>query len=409
MLLLYVVAYLDRINVSFAGLQMNRDLGFSDEVFGIGASAFFIGYFLFGVPSNIMVEKLGARRWISTIMVAWGIVSTSMSMVHDINWFYFLRFMLGVAEAGFFPGMILYLTYWFPKKEHGKAVARFMTAVPLAGVLGGIISSRVLLMNGIMGLPGWKWLFLITGFPAILLGISVLFLMDDGPSKCKWLSDDEREWIIDNVSRDTADKKSNTGKSAISEKLQSFSNIKVWHLTAIYFCLSLGMYGFQLWLPQIIQSFDKLDDSTTALLSAVPAAFQAIGMLVIAGSSDRRQERRWHIAGATFIAATGLMACGFCHNPIISLACLCLSAFGIWGTVGPFWAVPTSYLSAGSAGAGIALINSGGSLGASCGPYIVGFIRTRSSDFVYSLAALAVSLVVAGLLALAIRQQATNK
>ncbi len=403
MLLLYVVAYLDRINVSFAGLQMNRDLGFNDEIFGIGAGAFFIGYFLFGVPSNIMVEKLGARRWVSAIMIFWGMISTSMSLVHDVNWFYFMRFMLGVAEAGFFPGMILYLTYWFPKKDHGKAVARFMTAVPLAGVLGGVISSRVLLMSGFMGLPGWKWLFIITGIPAILLGVVVLFVLCDGPSKCNWLNEDERNWLLEKVAEDRK-------KSKIpAPKLNIFANLRVWHLAFLYFCLALGMYGFQLWLPQIIQSFDKLDDSTTALLSAVPAVFQALGMIFIAGHSDKKQERRWHVACSAFMAAIGLMLCGICHNPVLSLICLCVTACGIWGTVGPFWAIPTSYLSPESAAAGIGLINSVGNLGGFAGPYIVGFIKTRSTDFVYSLGALAVSLVVAGILALAVEKNQASQ
>lgn len=399
MLLLYIIAYLDRINVSFAGLQMNRDLHFNEEIFGAGAGAFFIGYFLFGVPSNVMVAKLGARRWVSIIMVIWGLLSVSMSMVSEANWFYITRFLLGVAEAGFFPGMILYLTYWFPKKDHAKAVARFMTAIPVAGVLGGLISSRVLLMHGVMGLPGWKWLFIITGAPAVILGFVVLFVLCDGPSQCKWLNDTERRLLLDRIASDN--------QVALKESSHEniFTNLRVWQLAFLYFCLALGMYGFQLWLPQIIQSFDNQDDSTAALLSAIPAVFQAAGMVVVANHSDAKAERRFHVAVPAFIAATGLILTGICHHPALSLACLCLTAFGIWGTVGPFWAIPTSYLSPSAAAAGIGLINSVGNLGGFAGPYIVGFIKSRAPSFLYSLIALALSLLLAGCLALSIKHQ----
>lgn len=405
MLLLYVVAYLDRINVSFAGLQMNKDLGFTDEVFGSGAGAFFLGYFIFGVPSNIMVKKLGARKWIAIIMVIWGAISASMCMVQDVMTFYAMRFVLGVAEAGFFPGMILYLTFWFPKREHAKAVARFMTAIPLAGVLGGIVSSQILQMHGYMGLPGWKWLFIITGTPAILLGFIVYFVLLDGPHECKWLSEEERNWLQDRIQADQQTSASTPAPTpAPPSSTTVFSNPRVWHLSILYFCLALGMYGFQLWLPQIIKSFDNTSDSTAALLSAIPAVFQAIGMVAVAMNSDHKQERRFHVFWSASLAAAGLMLCGFCHNPVLALACLCLAAFGIWGTVGPFWAIPTSYLSSSSAAAGIGLINSVGNLGGFAGPYLVGYIKQHTSEFVYSLAVLASSLVVAGLLALAVKK-----
>lgn len=404
MLLLYIVAYLDRINVSFAGLQMNQDLGFDEKAFGAGAGAFFLGYFLFGVPSNVMVKRLGARRWIAAIMVVWGAISASMSLVKDVNSFYFMRFILGVAEAGFFPGMILYLTYWFPKKDHAQAVARFMTAIPLAGVLGGLISSRILLMNGVMGLPGWKWLFIITGSPAILLGIAVFIFLSDGPQDCKWLKQDEKQWLQERIARDNQVASEIDEKQAASRNSEGiwsvFASLRVWHLALLYFCLTFGMYGFQLWLPQIIKNFDKTDDSTAALLSAVPAVFQAVGMILVANSSDRRKERRFHVLASSLISGLALLSCGFSPNPLLSLSLLCIAAFGIWGTVGPFWALPTSYLNPEARAAGIALINSVGNLGGYWGPYIVGFIKSYSSDFIYSLATLAASLVVAGLLAL---------
>lgn len=416
MLLLYVVAYLDRINISFAGPAMKADLGFGDEVFGLGAGLFFIGYFLFGVPSNIMLARFGARRWIAAITSLWGVVSVCMILVKDQTWFYTVRFLLGAAEAGFFPGMILYLTYWFPRREHARAVARFMTAIPVAGVLGGLVSSRVLLMSGTMGLPGWKWLFIITGLPAVVLGLVVLLLLCDRPADCRWLSPAERTWLTDRIAAEHEPAESTKSDPRIQSQTEQnsqsgsktrevFCNWRVWHLAALYFSLTLGMYGFQLWLPQIIMSFGSLSESQAALISAVPALFQALGMILVANHSDRRNERRYHVTASAVLAAVALMACGYCRDPVLSLACLCLTAFGIWGTVGPFWAIPTSYLQAGSAAAGIGLINSVGNLGGFAGPYLVGIIKARNPDFVFSLAALALSLVVAGILVLAVRSR----
>jgi MFS transporter, ACS family, tartrate transporter len=400
LLLLYIVNYLDRINVSFAGPAMKTSLAFGDQIFGLGAGLFFIGYFLFGVPSNIMLSRTGARRWIAVITVLWGIVSMSMSLITNQYWFYLVRFLLGAAEAGFFPGMILYLTYWFPRRDHARAVAGFMSAIPVAGVLGGLVSSRILLMTGVLGLPGWKWLFVITGLPAMILGVAVWFLLVDGPAQCKWLTVKERDWLVNKI----AAERKESGRGPEQEGTQSvFCDWRVWHLSLLYFCLTLGMYGFQLWLPQIIMSFDRLDEAAAALISAIPALFQALGMVLLAALSDRRRERRLHVAGSALTAAAGLFLCGLSDNPLLSLACLCLAAFGIWGTVGPFWAIPTSYLSARSAAAGIAIINSIGNLGGFAGPYLVGLIKSGAPDFIYSLAALASSLVAAALLVLVVR------
>lgn len=400
MLLLYVVAYLDRINISFAGLQMNKDLGFGPEVFGLGSGTFFIGYFLFGVPSNIMVARLGARRWIAIIMVVWGCISMSFAEVRSVELFYIMRFLLGVAEAGFFPGMILYLTYWFPRKEHAQAVSRFMTAIPLAGILGGVVSAQVLQLHGLLGMPGWKWLFIITGSPAVFLGLFVFFFLADGPRDCRWLSTQEKELLLTIVE----DGQKQPG-AVEAPKQNVFNNAHVWILAALYFLLTLGMYGFQLWLPQIISSFGKLSDSFTALLSAIPAAFQAIGMTVVGRSSDARGERRFHVAACACLAAIGLILCAFCKEPVLSLICLCVSAFGLWGVVGPFWAIPTTYLSASAAAAGIGLINSVGNLGGFAGPYLVGYIRQRNPDFAFALISLAIPLVVAAILATTIKKE----
>ena len=396
MLLLYIVSYLDRINVSFAGLQMNQELGFDESVFGFGAGIFFIGYFLFGIPSNLMVQKFGARRWISIIMVIWGTVSVAMALVKSAMAFYIMRFILGVAEAGFFPGMILYLTYWFPQREHGLAVARFMTAIPISGVLGGLISWKVLAMNGVLGLPGWKLLFLITGAPAVLLGIVVFFYLPDGPASAKWLCDHERQVLTSELQKDGA------VDAHQGSPMAAFSDRRVWLFALIYFSFTLGMYGFQLWLPQIIHGFGGLSDSQTALLSAIPALFQGLGMIVIALSSDRTGERRWHVFCAATLAALGLLSSAFVHDPVLSLLALSITAFGTWGMVGPFWALPTACLPAASAAAGIALINSVGNLGGFVGPSLVGMIKAHTSNFTLALLAMALSLFLGAVLSVTV-------
>lgn len=400
MFVLYVIAYLDRINISFAGLQMNRDLGFNDATFGLGAGVFFIGYFLFGIPSNLLVERFGARRWIAMIMVVWGFISLSMALIQSETMFYVLRFALGVAEAGFFPGMILYLTYWFPKRQLGLAVARFMTAIPAAGVVGGLLAACVPKFNGILGLSEWKWLFIITGAIPVLLRVVSYFYLTDRPAHAKWLTDEERAWLFERLSVERVDH-SQSAKHKLSDTLLS---TRVWLLAALYFTLALAMYGFQLWLPQIIKRLGALDEFTTALLTTIPAIFQALGMLVVAGHSDRSGERRWHVAASAMLAAVALALSALSNSPLLSMVLLSLAAFGIWGTVGPFWALPTGYLPAGAAAGGIALINSVGNLGGFVGPYIIGLAKHQYSDFNYALMTVSAVLFAGAVIALAVRK-----
>lgn len=404
MLLLYIISYLDRINISFAGLQMNHDLGFSEEIFGYGGGIFFIGYCIFGIPSNLMVERIGARRWICAIMLVWGTISMLMATVNTQLTFFILRFLLGAAEAGFFPGMILYLTYWFPRRVQGKAVARFMTAIPAAGILGGSLSSVVYQMNGFMGLAGWKWLFLVTGAPAVVLGILAYFYLVDRPQAATWLTAEEREWLVGELASDQVSRSGASGGT-----LYALTTPKVWLFALLYFCLTLGMYGFQLWLPRIIQNFGGLNESITALLCIPPAIFQALGMLIIAASSDRTGERRNHVCASALIACLGFFASAYFTQPVILLLALCVTAFGIWGTVGPFWAMPTSVLNKQAAAAGIALINSVGNLGGFAGPALVGVIKQHLREFRYALLAMAISLLAAAFLALLVGRAPSEK
>jgi ACS family tartrate transporter-like MFS transporter len=422
-MLLYIVSFLDRINVSFAGLQMNKDLGFSDSVFGFGAGIFFLGYSIFGVPSNILIQRLGARKLISTIMVIWGCVTVCMCLVHSAMSFYVLRFLLGVAEAGFFPGMIYYLTLWFPKKEHGLAVARFMTAVPIAGILGSLLASIALGANGFFGLAGWQILFLVSGIPAIILGIMVFFYLTDKPADAMWLSADERGILqallaADSVKKgqgggDGAGEKAASQGAKIESFLQPIKSPYVWFFALLYFTMTLGMYGFQLWLPQIIHGFGNLSNSQTALLTAIPAILQAIGMNVVGKHSDKTGERRGHLAASAVVAALSMILAGVSQNPWLGLTALCAASFGIWGTVGPFWAMPTARLSATEAAVGIGLINSVGNLGGFAGPYVVGLISSATKEqpnsFMYGLFTMALSLCFSAALAMLYKPGAAGK
>ncbi|MBA4073895.1 MAG: MFS transporter [Cyanobacteria bacterium PR.023] len=383
LLVLYIVSYLDRINLSFAALEMNAQLKFSDQVFSLGAGIFFLGYCLFGIPSNVVIKRLGPRRWISTIMVAWGIVTVAMCLVKDALTFYILRFTLGATEAGFFPGMLLYLTFWFPPKQYGTAVARFMSAIPLAGLLGSFVAAKAFEINGLWGLEGWKWLFIVTGVPAIALGIAVLFLLPDRPHQARWLNDSQRS-MLENLLASSCDEKSRENKDEPQlSVVATLKNLVVWRFALLYFSTTVCMYGFQLWLPQIIKTFGSAtntSNSLVALLSAIPALMQALGMLVIAASSDRSGERRYHVVASSAITVLGLVAATYLPDNL-KLAGLSLAAFGIWGTVGPFWALTRASLSVPAQPTGLAFINSVGNLGGFVGPMLIGLIKHLTGSY----------------------------
>lgn len=386
MFLLYIVSYLDRINVGFAALQLNEALHFAPDVFGLGAGIFFIGYFLFEVPSNLIMERVGARIWMARILVTWGILSSSMMFVNGVTMFYVLRFSLGLAEAGFFPGMILYLTYWFPAEARGRAVARFMTATAIAGVIGGPISGILLRMDGRAGFAGWQWLFLIEGIPAVLLGFVTLAYLPDGPKHAVWLSDDEKEWITLRLQRER-DAMRHQAHHTLGEALRSS---RVWLLAFIYFAVIMSFYGISLWLPQIVQSLSGMSVLAVGFISAIPYIAASIGMVLIGRRSDRTGERRLHVAAAAFTGAAGLIAAAWLKTPVAELMALSVAAVGIWGTLGPFWAMSSEILSGTGAAAGIALINSVGNLGGFLGPYLVGIVRKETDSFALALLALAV-------------------
>ncbi len=394
---LYIVAYLDRINVGFAALQMNRDLGLGDAEFGLGAGVFFIGYFLFEIPSNLILERVGARVWIARIMISWGAVAMAMAAVRGAPSFYLLRFLLGVAEAGFFPGIIVYLTYWFPAPQRARAVALFMTASALAGVIGGPVSGAVLATGEMLGLAGWQWLFLVEGLPAVILGVFVLFYLADGPQDARWLTEEEKRWLAESLA----------GQGEREHRLiRALTGARVWLLALLYFAIVTGLYGVTMWLPQIVRGLGTLNNLEVGFVSTLPFLAAAVAMVKVGQSSDRRGERRWHVALSAFAGAAGLILSARVHNPLFALGALSLGAAGIWGTMGPFWSMPSEYLGGTAAAAGIALINSVGNLGGFAGPYLVGMVKQMSHSFGGGLTAMALMLAVAGCLALAVRDDA---
>ena len=397
--LLYIVAYLDRVNVGFAALDMNKQLGFSAAVYGFGSGIFFLSYTLLEVPSNLILARVGARVWIARIMVTWGVISTAMMFVNSAAMFYVLRFLLGAAEAGFFPGILFYLTNWFPARERARTVALFMTATAMAGVIGAPLSSALLQLDGTLGLHGWQWLFIIEGLPAVLLAPVVLWRLTETPEDATWLSPEERSWL----SRKMADERAHT-----PETYHTFGaairSLRLWVLTVPYFCIVIAFYGVGFWLPQIVQATGTLSSATVVLLSAIPYVAATIGMVIIGVHSDRTGERRWHVAGPMLIGAAGFVLTVLAPSTAaMSLFTLSIAAFGIWGTLGPYWTLPPALLRGTAAAGGIALVNSIGNMGGFVGPFVVGWVKDFTGGFTSGLLLLAAVLVFGAVVILRVR------
>ena len=398
--LCYILAYLDRVNVGFAKLQMQEDLGFSETVYGLGAGMFFIGYFFFEVPSNVLLQKVGAKIWIARIMIMWGLLSAGMMFTNSETTFYVLRFLLGVAEAGFFPGIILYLTYWYTRTHRARIVALFMTAVALAGVVGGPASGWIMqTMGGVHGLANWQWLFLIEGAPSVVVGIAVLFLLDDGPRKAKWLDEREKALIVQRLDEEEQLKRAE-GHTSHSFS-DAFKVPAVWLFSFVYFGIVMGVYGVSFWLPQIIKETITKDIWEIGLISMIPWGVGAIAMVINGHHSDKKNERRWHVAGAAIIGAAAFAASAI---PGISgwtgIFFLTIATAGAMSAVSCFWSLPTGILSGTAAAAGIAWINSVGNLAGYVSPFVVGKIRDATHNMALALLVLAASLMAAGLLTL---------
>ena len=396
--LCYIVAYLDRVNVGFAKLQMSTDLSFSDTIYGAGAGIFFIGYFFFEVPSNVILSKVGAKIWIARIMIVWGLISSGMMFTNSETTFYVLRFLLGVAEAGFFPGMILYLTYWFPRSRRAKMTASFMTAIAVSGIVGGPVSGWILgSMGGVADLKGWQWLFLLEGLPSVVVGILVLLYLDDNPSKSKWLTAEEKGLLLTRLDQDEQAKRAQGEQS--HSFADAFKNGRVWIFCAIYFGIVMGTYGISFWLPQIIKETITKDPWHIGLISAIPWSAAAIAMVLNGHHSDATGERRWHVAGACVI---GALAFAVSAMPGVGgwagIAALTVATAAVMSAVSCFWSLPTGILSGTAAAAGIAWINSVGNLAGYVSPMVVGKIRDATHSMTLALSVLSVSVLIAGLL-----------
>jgi ACS family tartrate transporter-like MFS transporter len=393
--LLYIVAYLDRINVSFAVLQMRDQLGLSDRAYGRAAGMFFAGYFFFQLPSNLVLEKFGVRRWISGLMITWGVISCLMIFIRGPISFYAMRFLLGAAEAGFFPGMILYMKRWFPANARARAIAWFMTANPLAGIVGSPVSGALLGLSG-KGLSGWQWMFLMEGIPAILLGVAVFWALSDNPREAGWLKGDEREWLLARLAleeqAESTLSKENLWKVLVSPR--------IWMLSIVYFSVSATMYGVTLWLPSMIRSLSGLSYFQTGLVSALPFVVTTVVMVLVGVLSDRAGERRWHTAIPAFVGAVSLVIAGYGVSTAVVVACLGFGMACAEAMCGPFWAMATSRMAGLSAAAGIAAINSLANLGGYFGPDIIGFFRKTGGGFRGGLLAIAATLALSSAVAL---------
>ncbi|HZE95618.1 MAG TPA: MFS transporter [Planctomycetota bacterium] len=404
MCLCYLVAYLDRVNVSFAALEMRTDLKFSEAVYGFGSGIFFIGYFLFEVPSNVLLERVGARIWIARIMIVWGIISAGMLLVKSIWQFYLLRFLLGAGEAGFFPGMILYLTYWFPTAYRSRTVAFFMAAAAMAGVVGSPLSG-FLLDHHPVWMKGWQWLFLIEAVPAVSLGIAVLLTLPNGPKNVRWLDGTELAWLTARLDSERAAREEKHSMSL----WQALSHPRVLMLSLLYFLIVIGGYGLDLFLPDVLKvAFPAVSKTTLGLIAGIPPLVTVFVMILWGRRSDAQRERRWHVALPAWWAAAGLTIATFDIPPMVSVIALSLAVSGRWSSIPPFWGLPTAFLSGTAAAGGIAMINSIGNLGGFAGPYIMGWLKDFTHSYATGLRVLAGAFVVGGILSICLKIRETD-
>jgi D-galactonate transporter len=399
----YILAYVDRVNIGFAKLQMQQDLGMSDTVYGIGAGIFFIGYFLFEVPANIILQRLGARLWLGGLMVLWGAVSCCTVLAQGVASFYAIRMLLGIVESGFFPGAILYLTFWYTRKHRARMIALFMSAIPLSGVIASPISGLIIAkMSGIGGLRAWQWLFVIEGIPSALAGLVTMFYLVDGPAQAKWLTDAERDHVVRRLHEEEAAKKS---EGAGQHRLvDAFRSGRVWLFCAIYFGLTMGSYGLWFWLPQILKDTVSADPLRIGFISAIPWACGAVSMILFAHHSDKTGERRKHVALAGVVAGLAFVVGGIAPpSAIVAVFLISLSAMGIYCAQCVFWSMPTTALSGAAAAAGIAWINSVGNLAGFLSPILIGHLRDTTGSMVVVQMVLGGSCIGAGMIGWAMK------
>jgi MFS transporter, ACS family, tartrate transporter len=386
----YFAAYLDRVNVGFAALTMNKALGLSAEIFGIGSGIFFLGYFLFEIPSNLIMEKVGARRWIARILITWGIISGITAFASGTWSFLGIRFLLGLAEAGFYPGIILYLTWWFPASYRSRIIGIFMTAIPISIVTGSLVSGQVLRIGDWGGLESWQWLFILEAVPAIVLGIVTWFWLTDTPADAKWLEPAQREWLAKRLANERSAKEARRTYSFA----ETMRNPRVWLLTLVYFGQNMTGYGVVIFLPQIVSRFG-VGVGVNGVISALPFAAGAVAMVWWGIRADRANEYRYHTAAACFLNFVFLAVCVFLHNPILMMVAIIISQMAQAAIAPTFWALPTAMLTGTAAAGGIALINAVGNLGGFAGPFMMGSIKDATGSFTIGLLSIAMGTLVA--------------
>jgi len=401
-MLLYLVCFLDRANVGFAALSMNQALGLTPEMFGLGGGVFFIGYIAFQVPSNLMIRRVGARRWIARVVVAWGIVSMASAFVVGPWSFYAMRLLLGVAEAGFFPGTLLYLNLWFPVRQRAVAIAAFMAAAPLSSAVGSPISGALMELPRIAGLANWQWLYMIEALPAILLGFLTLKVLTDSPEQAEWLSADECAWLLQTLQMERA--KGGSHPSTMAAIWAVLRDPRVLALALIYSGTSAGLYAIGFWAPLLIRQFG-FSALTVGWLNALPSAVAVVGMVVWARHSDRTLERIWHVTIPCVLGCAGLVWAGYAEAALAVILALAVASFGVNGSKPPLWAMPGMFLSGASAAAGIALINSLGNLGGFAGPLLIGWLKQRVGSYAAGLDAVSVMMALSAVIMLAMRRR----
>jgi ACS family tartrate transporter-like MFS transporter len=392
---IYFVAYIDRTNIAFAAIGMNKELGFTAYIYGWGAGIFFLGYFLLEVPSNVILAKVGARVWIARIMISWGIVAGAMAFTAGPVSFLVLRFLLGAAEAGFFPGVILYFTFWFPKKYRARVIAALFLAVPGSNAVTAVLSGALLQLDGVWGVAGWKWLFMLEALPAVLLAFVVLAVMTDRPALAKWLEPKEREWLEAELAKEHQAIEAAQGKRTL---VQTLTDGRVIALSLIYMTIVTATYGITFFLPLIVKGMGQ-SDVMTGVITAIPYVIGTVGMILWSFSSDRRRERRWHFIIACLVAAVGLTAAGWLGSSYWAIAAMSVATVGLYGSKPAFWPLPSEFLSGTGAAAGIALVNSIGNLGGFAGPYVVGWLKDATGKYEAGLYFLAVCAVASAVIA----------
>ena len=404
--LLYVVAYLDRINIGFAALTMNKELGISGQQYGLLVGTFFFGYFLFEIPSNLLLHRIGARIWIARILLTWGIVAMLTGFVRNVHDLYIVRFMLGLAEAGSYPGIVLYLSYWFRQRERAQAIALVVVGIPVTSILGGPVSGIIMDHVHWLSLSGWRWLLILEGVPAVICGVLVYLWLPSRPAEAKFLTQEEREWITTELAREEATKL----KEHQISVAQTFTHLRVWHLAWIQFTFIIGLYSLGFWMPQVIKSLSShYSNTTVGLLAVIPQVVGLAAMVLVSRSSDRSLERRYHAAIPAVIAGMAWLLLGAANSPAVSMLLLSIIAIGVYSMLAPFWALPVEFLSGYAAASGIALINSIAALGGFVGPYAIGFIKDKTGSLSGGLAFVGISMIVSAVFLVLLPKKARSQ